>query len=565
MKKLKSLFCILLVLLLTVSIVGCGGSGTSTDTPSGSSSGTPSQSQSPSGSPSGTTAGGSTSGVATHSLDDFVSYKVGVTQWLGRFMQGLSPTESWLACDGVYDSILKVDPATKTIISDCLEDWYYEDEVTFIMKLKENVYFSNGAHATAEDLLYSYTAILDRNSTQENSLGPIIWEECVILDEYTVRFKWERPWRVMENVMVYLLCKEWSLSLADGWEDMAWYYPVGSGQYEVTQFASEDIIIIRARDNYWNEAEIGPVYVDEWIIQFYRDPATMYMDLEVNELQLAMVAATDYSRFVNQGGEEGLDVFLLPTGSVMFFSFGFHDRSEWEDKRLREAVAIGVDWDLLGEVTFQEQFSPATSILPERNPFHIQPGKYEYNPERAKQLLIEAGYGPDNPLKLHTTKGDSPMYKSLCENIQFQLGQIGIEVELTFMDTASAIQIWNTGGGNDFFFWYRITGSATGDAWEILSGTTLESGSTVTRVYDPYFRELWFGMAYNTDPAIYGPIIEEIQQYCFDEIIYVPFAEHTISIGYRTEVFSEEQLRKYCYGINMYQLGRLGSLSAWEQ
>jgi peptide/nickel transport system substrate-binding protein len=557
MKKLKSLLCVLLIVMFAAFIVSCGG-GT---TPTGGGSTTTGGASTSSGGNSGGTSGG----IANPSTDTFISYKIGITSWLGRFIQGLSPTESWAACDGVYDAILKVDPATKTLISDCLEDWYYEDDVTMVMKLKENIYFSNGMHATAEDLLYSYTSIIDRGSSQDVGLGPIIWDQCLCRDEYTVQFKFERPFRVFVNTMVYLLCKEWSLSLADGWEDMAWYKPVGSGPYEVTEFVSEDVIVMRARDDYWNKNEVGPIYVDEWTLKFYKDPATMYMDLEVGNITFCEAAPTDYSRYVKNGAKgDGYDLYLLPTGTTMYFVFSFYDFPTWEDKRLREAVALGVNWDELGAFTFQELFIPAESILPKDSPYFINPGKYEYNPEKAKALLAEAGYGPDNPLKVKTTVSDAQAYKGNAENIQYQFSNIGIEADITVLDVASAIQVWNTGGGTDFMFWYRVTGSALSDAYEIMPGTTRETGTTCTRVFDPKFRELWNAMVYNTDPAVYGPALKELQQYNFDEIIYIPFCEYACSIGFRTDIFNEAQLRKYIYGRNMYQLGRLGLLSAWE-
>ncbi|MCL2122184.1 MAG: ABC transporter substrate-binding protein, partial [Clostridiales bacterium] len=494
-----------------------------------------------------------------------VSIKIGVTSWLGRFIQGLTPTECWPACDGVFDAIFKVDQVTKQIFSECLEDWYYEDDVTMIMKLKENVYFSNGMHATAEDLLYSYTSIIDRGSSQVAAIGPIIWEECITLDEYTVQFKFDRPFRPFENVMVYLLCKEWSLSLADGWEDMAWYYPVGSGPYECVEFKSEDIIVIRARDEYWNTDEVGPVYVDEWIIKFYKDYATMVMDLEIGEIAFCSPEPPDYNRYIRSGASgDGYEMFPLSTGCTMYFVFSFFDYPAWEDKRLREAVAVGVDWESLGSTTYQALYTPAESILPRNSRYFFAPGKYEYNPDRARELLAEAGYGPNNPLRLATTVSDEQQYKSNSENIQYQFSEIGIEADITVLDAASAIQAWNTGGSTDFMFWFRATGSPLSDPYEIMSGATRETGTTCTRVLDPKFRELWFTMVYNTDPAIYEPAIREIQQYNFDEIIYIPFAEYNVSIAYRTDVFTEAQLRNFVYGRNMYQLRRLGMLSSWE-
>ncbi|MDR0469500.1 MAG: ABC transporter substrate-binding protein [Peptococcaceae bacterium] len=569
MKKLKFILCPLLILLMAVSIAGCGGGSTppsgGNTPPAGGNTPPAGSSTPPAGSSTPPAGGGSTPPEGGVASGDRVSYTIGVSDFLGRFIQGLTPTESWILCNAVYDQIVNVDPKTKEIFSDCLEDWYYEDEVTLVMKLRDNVYFSNGMHATAEDLLYSYTSNVDRGSTLVASFGPIIWDQCVARDEYTVQFKFERPFRVFLNTSVHLICKEWSESLADGWEDMAWYDPVGSGPYKVVSYISEDICVLKARDDYWNAAEVGPVYVDEWTVKFYKDASTMYMDLEVGNIVFAEAQVPDYSRYVRNGSHgDGYEVFKITTGVTQYFCFSFHDFPAWNDKRLREAVAHAVKWDELAIVAYDELNIPADSILAKASPYHISPGTYEYNPDLAKQLLAEAGYGPGSPLKLKTTLMDSLLYKALGESVQFQLGQVGIDVELEFLDIMSAIAVWNADGGTDFGFWWNIRGSAAFDLYDATPNATRESGSTYLRVPDPKFRDLWFTMVNNTDPNVYGPAIRELQQYTFDEIIYIPYYEFSAGMAYRTNIFTEEQLRDYIIGVNNYQIGRLGLRSAWK-
>ena len=581
MKKLYAFLCTLLILLMAFSLAGCGGGGSgsggtstpsgggSTSTPSGGgSTTTPSgggSTTTPSGGGSTPAPAGSTGGVAVAG-NEFVSIRIGVSDFLGRFIQGLVPTESWILCDAVYDQILKVNPSTKLLESDCLDDWYYEDPTTLIMKLKPNVVFSNGMKATAEDLLYSYTSAVDRGSTQISGWGPIVWDECKVRDEYTIQLKWASPYRVFTNASVHLLCKEWALSLANGWEDMAWYMPIGSGLYTVEEYVPEDLCVLRARDDYWNKAVVGPTYVDEWIVKFYKDASTMYMDLEVGAIKLAEAQATDYSRYVRSGVKgDGFDLYLIKTGVTQYFCFSETDFPAWGDRRLREAIAIGTNWEELGIVAYDELYIKATSILPADSPLYINPGQYEYNPARAKELLTEAGYGPNNPLKLATTLMDSQLYKALGENMQFQMSQLGIDLELTYLDIMSAINVWNSPGGTDIGFHWSISGSATFDLYQCIPGATRETGNTYLRVLDPKFRELWNTMVFNTDPAIYEPAIKELQQYNFDDIRYIPYYEFTGGIGFRTDTFTLEQLQTCIYGVNMYQIGRLGLLSSWKQ
>ncbi|MCL2122046.1 MAG: ABC transporter substrate-binding protein [Clostridiales bacterium] len=550
MKKLKTLLCVLLTIAITLTLVSCGGGGSGTTTPS-----TPS-------SPS-TTPEPATPSAPPVSTDAYVKYTIGVTDYLGRFLAGLTPTEGPAATDPVFDQVFKIDPKTKALISDCLTDWGWEDDNTFVMTLRPGVIFSNGAEATAEDLVYSYTSYLDRGSTGLNTMG-LVWDECYARDKYTGVLKFEQPFRPFTNSTIHLICKEWAEEV--GWDSMEWYQPVGSGPYECVEFSSEDLIRLKARDDWWGESLYGPVYVDEWEIKYYKDASTMYIDLEVGKLDFCEVQATDYGRYLRSGGD-GFECFMLLNGVTQYFTFSFVDRPDlWYNKRLREAVAIGVRWEDLGVVAFNELFVPAKSVMPVAAPNFIDPGAYEYNPERAKEILAEEGFGPNNPLQLYTLMMDSQLYKALSENLQYQLQQIGINLELEFADIASAINVWNAPGNNDVGFWWNIRGSAAFDLYDGMPSALRVGASTFIHIPEdiPEFRSLWNRIVYTSDIEDANLAMKEMQQYCFDEIIYIPYLEMSGAFGYRTDRFTESQLRDYVHFVNMYQLGRLGLESAWN-
>ena len=105
MKNLKWLISVLLVSVMLFSVAACGGSGGTTSTPSNT----------------GGSSSSGTSGGAAVSTDEYVKYTIGITDYLGRFIQGLVPTECPSAVYAVFDRIFKVDPVTKELMSDCLE------------------------------------------------------------------------------------------------------------------------------------------------------------------------------------------------------------------------------------------------------------------------------------------------------------------------------------------------------------------------------------------------------------------------------------------------------------
>jgi ABC-type transport system substrate-binding protein len=534
---------------MLVPLFGCGG-------------GSAEPSKAPSAAPSQAPAASSEAPAATAaavSTDDYVVYTIGVTDYLGRFIQGLTPSECPSACYAVFDQVFNPDPITKEIVSDCLEDWYWEDDTTFVMKLKENIVFSNGDKATAEDLLYSYTSFVDRGATTLDDFG-LIFDQCVTRDDYTVQLKFEKPYRLVVNTRVNLINKAWSESV--GWDSLEWYKPVCSGPYECYDFGSEDHIYMKARDNYWNAAEVGPIYVDEWKIQYYKDTATMNMDLEVGKIDFAEVQATDYSRYLKDGGT-GYECFMTQSGTVQYVSFDFTGTDVWREKRLRQAVAHGVNWDQLGTVAFQDLFVPADSIAPKASPYHITPGVYEYDVEKAKALVEECGYSVDNPVVVKAKTMDSQLFKALSEDFQFQLSQIGIDYQVEFVDIATAIQAWGIPGEVDVSFWWNINGSPTFDLYDTMPFARRMATVWVYRD-DPKFVELYEKMTYSTDEKVWGQAIKDMQQYVFDEVLYIPYLEMSGAFGYRTDRITEEQFRKGLVFVNMYQLDTLGYLSTWQ-
>ena len=142
---------------------------------------------------------------------------VGVSGTLGRFLAGLAPSESLTGCDAVFDTVFRWDPYEKKVISNILESWEWEDDTTFIMHMRDDVYFSNGENATAEDLVFSYLSHIERGSNYVNPANLIV-DECYARDTYTAQFKLETPYAAFPHLRVYLIDKSWSRGLADGWD-----------------------------------------------------------------------------------------------------------------------------------------------------------------------------------------------------------------------------------------------------------------------------------------------------------------------------------------------------------
>jgi ABC-type transport system substrate-binding protein len=562
MKKFKTLLCIPLAAILVFSLAACGdktGSETGTGTTPGTAPGTETE----------TTSGGESDNTGSN-LDEYVTRTVGTNSYLGRFLAGINPAESWMGCDALFDTVFRPDPETKQRFSYVLKSWEWEDDTTLVMYMRDDIYFSNGENATAEDLIFSYKSHVDRGSNYLNDFG-IIWEETVARDNYTAQFKLEKPYVLFLNTSIYLIDK--SSSEERGWDSMLWYTdPITSGPYKVKEYVTDDYFVLESRgDDYWFAKELGAAYVDEWKIKYYGDDATLFMALETGDVDLAVVSAANYARYEKEGDHgDGYTAEKYADGSVLQFCFNFQDaikgpdgQAIWYNKNLREALAIGIDWAVVGQNAMGAMYMEARSIAPTSSPDFLDVGPYEYNPEKAMEILAAEGYGPGNPLKIHSVTMDNQMLHDAFETFEYYASLIGVEATFEFKDTSAALGDWLSPSNVDYGFWWAVNGSPTSELRQSISEAWDPNGVRFDYVDDAQFLEYFEVLLRSTDSAAIHQAGLDIQSYMHDNFLYVPTTEISSACGWRNDKFTAEQIAKFRVSNDNYQLSRLGLASSW--
>ena len=548
MKKLKSMLCLLLAVVMVLGICACGK--TKTDDNGG-----------------GKSDGGTTSGTSKGAVPaeegsgyKFDSLTIGTTV-MPNFITGCTPAENDGACSLVFDEVFKIDRDTKEPYSDILEEWHFEDENTLIMKLKDGIYFSNGDKATAEDLLFSYSSHPDRSSAYIAEFG-ILYDQCEIIDELTLSMKFEKFYSAFySSYIIYLYDKSWCESV--GWDSLEWQKPVGTGPYACTEYKVDDSATFTARDDYWNK-DNNPVQIRQWVMKYYQDASTMELDLEAGNIVMCSVSATEYERFLNDGGD-GFDIYSGSNGVNYIFQMGFLENDCWYNESVRKAFAVGIPWAEFGEVVLGVCYQEATSVVPKISPEYKNVGTYEYNVDEAKKLLAEAGYDETNPLKLHTVMMSTPFYSKCCEAFEYYCSQLGVEFTYDLKDISAAINDWNTpGSGVELGFYYDNFGSVDAQYVRGLDWAANPNGSAWTYIDDEAYDNLYLEVAYETDTETRIAKSQELQQMTFDQHLAIPFAEATFQVGYRTDVFSAAQMKLGVMNNEYYNLADMSYASAWK-
>ena len=553
MKKVRIALSMLLAALMLFTLVACnGGSPSNTGTPS---TGTPSNTGTP-----GT--GGPTGSQPPVDADEYKVIRIGITGTLGRLYGGLTPGENNNVCDAIYDTVFRVNPTTKEIFSYMLDEWGWEDETTYVMKMKPGIYFSNGKQATSEDLVYAFTSYDSRGSTLLNPYG-VVWDECYARDELTAVIKVSAFYADFEYYNIFLHDKDWAEEV--GWDSMDWFDPPGTGPYYVAEYVPDVRMVLKAKDDYWNKDVIGPTYVDEFRISVYPDQGTLFMNLEIGEVDMCLVGSADYSRYLRDGLND-VEINLFSIGTNWNFYFGTQNMDEMKDRRVREAIAFAVDWNQVGDNAFEDRYIQAMGIGSAAGLDFIDVGWWDYlqpDLERSKEIMEELGYGPNNKLKLHSIMMTT--WEPQMETIQYYLNQSHFDLTLEFLDTATAQDLWRTPGPGvaDIGITYSRRGSAAAKLRESIRYSALKSPSYIY-VDDEKYQDIFNTMTYAVSPEDRTAAAHELQQYVFDELLMIPLAEVTEAYGIRTDALTMDQLKAvYCTN-SVIQLGRLGLLSSWQ-
>jgi ABC-type transport system substrate-binding protein len=208
------------------------------------------------------------------------------------------------------------------------------------------------------------------------------------------------------------------------------------------KFERDVILKFERFDGYWDK---GKPYLDGIEIHYIKDPVTQVISLRAGDAHMLREVKTKDAYELQK---EGLKVIHVPLGIRCFALDAGNPESIFTDKRLREAVEYAINKKPLVDALGYGLWEPAYQYSPKLCNSYI-PGFVgrTYNPEKAKQLLAEAGY--PNGLKTRLICNAIEADRSSIEAIQRDFKAVGIDAKVEYVD-----------GGK--YFWYQIKGWKNG-------------------------------------------------------------------------------------------------------
>ncbi|MFQ6015155.1 MAG: ABC transporter substrate-binding protein [Anaerolineae bacterium] len=356
------------------------------------------------------------SGIDPNTLDP---YQMTTTNPEGNIARHIWDMLVWRTADGELLPMLAT-------------SWELVDDLTWEFKLRDDVYFHNGEHFTAEAVKFSLERARDLEESVDTTPFELFYESSEIIDDYTIRIHTEKP----APKMIYALSNFMILPPQYYTEtslEVAADNPVGSGPYKFVSWVRDGPLVIEANEDYWGDVPA----IKTITVRAVPEAGARIAELEAGTAQLITnvppdqidLVETDISRLE---AVEGLR-------RIFIYIYSGDESKPWADKRVRQAMNYAVDVDTIGQTLFAGYAKRYGSwVNPPNNNPELKP--YPYDPEKAKELLAEAGYPDGFDVKLHTPVGRYNKDKEAAEAIGAYLTEVGIRAEVIPMDWATYVQ-----------------------------------------------------------------------------------------------------------------------------
>jgi peptide/nickel transport system substrate-binding protein len=420
------------------------------------------------------------------------------------------------------------------------------DGLSVILHMRHGVKFHNGREVKAEDVVWSVERALDTEKGYHLSDRFTTCTGAQALDDYTAQINYSvNANSALDGIArLYLIPKEADETVAT--------VPVGTGPFKFEEWVPGDHLTLVKFDEYWQP---GLPYLDKVVVKAIPDVQSRMVNLLAGAIDGLWGVPYSDKKLLQQA--EGIVVDQSPPG------FGFDafimnvNEPPFDDVRVRQAMQWAVDRDKINQLAFSGEAT--MTMLPRAPSSWAYPQElenyYYYDPEKAKQLLAEAGY-PNGFKTQMLISGTGGVYLDMAQVYQQDLAQIGVEMELVPTELP---QYWPLLMDSQF----AIVSHGTGDATVDPSG--LFEGAACCRPFRNFFgitdNTTWFPRYKQVIEQARAEVDQANRKALYDEAIRILEEQAwTIPVQWRRQQFA---LKTFIKGLRTDLDGQVWLNEVW--
>ncbi|TFE02050.1 ABC transporter substrate-binding protein [Jeotgalibacillus salarius] len=445
--------------------------------------------------------------------------------------------ESFKVTKNIFETLVEFGEQDTEINPGLAEEWEVsEDGLTYTFMLREGVTFHDGEAFNAdavvanfdrwangtEDKFYYYKSMFGGFGDEE---GHVI-ESVTAVDESTVEITLKRPQApFLKNIAMSPFAIVSPKAISEMSEDELAENPVGTGPFKFVEWRRNERIVLDKNEDYWNSEYPK---VNQVIFRSIPENSARLNALMSGEIDLA--DGINPSDAAQIEGDDNLQLFERPSMNVGYLGLT-STREPFDDPKVRQAMNHAIDRQAIVDAFFEGRAEVAKNPMPPVIPgYNDEVEGYEYDPEKAKALLEEAGLGDGFDMELWAMPVPRPYMpdgQKVAEAIQSNLAEVGINAEIVTYEWATYLEKARMGEADAFLLgWTGDNGDADNFLYVLLDQDNIGSNN-YTYYENQEVHDLLIEAQSETDEDTRNQLYMEAQELIHADAPWVPLAHST--------------------------------------
>ncbi len=337
----------------------------------------------------------------------------------------------------IFDSLVWLNDDGK-IVPSLASSWTVsEDGKVYTFKLREDVQFHNGYEFTADDVIFTWERGQGSDITYREDFKVV--KDIQKVDKYTVKVVLDKP----NSMMLLQMNEHWGILSKKYHEEVGeqgyLQNPVGTGPFKFVEWNKGDRIVLEANENYWESAYPK---VDKVVFRPIPESATRIAALKNNDIDIISRLGPEQADSIE--GQEGVELISYPKDRVYYIAFNNMTTgvgTPIENQKVRQAMSYAIDYQAIIDNIFNGKAERVAGfVVPGNLGYDPSIEPYPYDPEKAKELLSEAGYPDGFEIDMAGPSDTYINFEQVLQAVVGYWGEVGIDVNLEFMESG---KYWN--------------------------------------------------------------------------------------------------------------------------
>lgn len=443
--------------------------------------------------------------------------------------------ETFKVTENIFETLLQYGDQDTTVNPGLAEEWEVsEDGLTYTFKLRQGVKFHDGTDFNAEAVVFNFNRWMSGNEDDfpyytmfggyKGEEGHVI-KEVTAVDEHTVKFVLTRPQAPFLKNLAMSPFGIASPAAVEKHGDKFRENPVGTGPFKFVEWKQNDTITLEKNAEYWQE---GLPKLNKVIFRVIPENTARLNALSNGEIDV--MDGLNNSDEATVKANANLQVIERPSMNVGYIGLTT-TRKPFDNKLVRQAINHAVDKKSIIEAFYGGKADAAVNPMPSSIEGYNDAIKgYEYDLDKAKELLAEAGYADGFEIDLWAmpvARPYMPEAQKVAEVIQESLSKIGVTAKIQSVDWATYLD--KAAKGEFDMFMLGWTGD-NGDADNFLY-TLLDKDSIGSNNYSHYssdeLHDVLIQAQTESEPAKRNELYKKAQEIIHEDAPWVPLVHST--------------------------------------